>query len=735
MNMLRGKSHRSFARGILGLSCSFVAMTWSVAASAQAAEPAEVPSADAGDIIVTAQRRSENLRDVPISITALSEDRLERSGIMSTLDLPRIAPGLEMPASGGFVQPAIRGVSSAGSDVGDSSNVAVYVDGVYRPSQTAQLMDLPDVQRIEVLKGPQGTLYGQGAEGGAIVITTFAPSFTTTGNISLSYGNFDTAIARGYISGPLSDTVAVSVAGSYERHDGYRNNLLTGTSDKGLESGLIRGKLLFEPSDSASFTLAGFWSRRKDGGPYSGQALNGRSIGYFLFPGAPRPSSPREVALNTPTYVDVEASGVSLNGVFDIGAGTITSVTSFTKNKGWLTVDVDYSPVNLASIFILPLTPDQKFFTQDISFVSKDWGRAVLTAGAFLMSSNEGYRPQSFTVGDGTLGGDPTSGNTVRQFQHIKRFIVAGYAELTYDLTDSLTVSAGGRYSYERQKGYADLFGFAPEEIPSPFNPAVFKKFTPRVTARYKISPRSTVYANYSQGFKSGILSTSALTSAPAKPETLTSYEIGYKGIIADGVSVNIAAFHYDWKGLQVQRYVPPQSIYENAASARSKGIDFDATFRVSPDLTFSLGGVYLDGKYRDYPLAGVFTPNASGGNDNSTINASGLRMMRAPKLSGTFSADYSAETGIGKLGLSGSAYYNSGSKLEVSGRIRQPEHVLLDAQISLSPKSADNLNIALYARNISNKAYIQSLLVTNFADGVTYAPPRTFGIRVKFDF
>lgn len=742
MAIRRNNLKASGLSAVAAAGCAFGQLVVGTSAAAQSSETPAMPSGAAdqnadqsGEIIVQAQRRSENLRDVPISITAISEAKLEQAGITSTLDLPRVAPGLELPLNGGFTQPSIRGVSSGGSDVGDSSNVAVYVDGVYRPAQSAQLMDLPDVRQIEVIKGPQGTLYGQGAEGGAIVITTFAPSFTTRGNASLSYGSYNNVIARGYVSGPLANSVALSVSGAYERRDGYRRNILTGGRDSGLESGLLRGKLLVEPSDAVSVTISGFWSRRKDSSPYAGQALNGRSLSYFLLPNAPRPSSPKEIALNTPPLVDVETVGGSLRSEFDVGVGTITSVTGYTKSKGKLTIDVDYSPVNTASIFAFPLSPDQEFFTEDLSFVSKGLGPVVLTAGGFLMVSNEGYRPQSFTVGDGTIGGDPSNGTTSVQFQHIKRFIIAGYAEIAYDVSDQFTVTAGGRFSYERQKGFADLFGFVPEEIPSPFNPTVFKKFTPRVTARYKLSSRSTIYANFGQGFKSGILSTSALTSAPAKPETLTSYEVGYKGTIADGVNLNVAGFYYSWKDLQVQRYVPPQSIYENAASARSKGIDFDATFRLSPDLTVTVGGVYLDAKYRDYPVAGAFIPNATGGNDNANIDATGLRLIRAPKFTGTVAADYNAETSLGKLSISGSAYYNSGSKLEVTGRIRQPEHLLLDAQISITPKSLEGVSFAVYGRNLTDKAYFASLLQTNFADGVSYAPPRTFGIRVKFDF
>src|SRR5258708_897942 len=196
------------------------------------------------EIMVTAQRRSERLQDVPISITVLTSQSLQQSGVISVLDLPRLTPGLELPQFGAWTQPSIRGISSGGADIGDSSNVAMYVDGVYQSSQVAQLLDLPDVEQIEVLKGPQGTLYGQNAEGGAIIINTLAPRFAPAGKISASYGNYADVSVRGYATAGLTDKLAASISGSYEGREGLRRNIATADRDRGLRSSLLRGKLL-----------------------------------------------------------------------------------------------------------------------------------------------------------------------------------------------------------------------------------------------------------------------------------------------------------------------------------------------------------------------------------------------------------------------------------------------------------------------------------------------------------
>src|SRR5262249_51409401 len=155
----------------------------------------------------------------------------------------------------------------------DSSNVALYIDGVYQPSESGQLADLPDVQSIQVLKGPQGSLYGQNAAGGAIIIDTVTPSFKTKGLMSASYGNYNDMAFRGWVTGPISSTVAVLLSGSYENHDGYNKDLLRGGHDEGLRSRQLRGKVLWQPSPDISFTLAGYYTNRKDSGVYTGAPL------------------------------------------------------------------------------------------------------------------------------------------------------------------------------------------------------------------------------------------------------------------------------------------------------------------------------------------------------------------------------------------------------------------------------------------------------------------------------
>ena len=242
----------------LQLSATIGLTLSSLLGATQASAQAAVEEVAPGEIVVTAQRRSENLKDVPMSVTALSADTLTAAGVTSTTDIAKVAPGVTMTFFGAFLQPSIRGITSTGANLGENSNVALYIDGVYQPQQIATLVDLPDVEQIEILKGPQGALYGQNATGGAVLVNSMAPSFKFKGKLSASHGNFNDVQLRGYVSGPLTDTVAASLSASYQNRDGFRRQVVTGQRDKGLDAKVVRGKVLFEPTDAVKITASAY---------------------------------------------------------------------------------------------------------------------------------------------------------------------------------------------------------------------------------------------------------------------------------------------------------------------------------------------------------------------------------------------------------------------------------------------------------------------------------------------
>lgn len=286
--------------------CALAAML--VAPGLAMAQGAE-DGASSSEIIVTAQRRAERLEDVPAAISVLNQELLEKAGVQSTTDIARVTPGVTMAFYGGFLQPAIRGITSTGANIGENSNVAMYIDGVYQPQQVATLIDLPDIEQVEVLKGPQGALYGQNATGGAILVLSKSPSDTATGKFSASYGNYNDKQLRGYLSGPIADGFAASLAGSFQDRDGFRRHVVTGERDKGLKSYVVRGKVQLEPSDVITVGITGYYSWRRDSAMYASFPVNGNSLAraadltgllgpvngpFFPLPNSPRATSAKQ---------------------------------------------------------------------------------------------------------------------------------------------------------------------------------------------------------------------------------------------------------------------------------------------------------------------------------------------------------------------------------------------------------------------------------------------------------
>ena len=709
--------------------------------------PAAETNESSGDIVVTAQRRSENLRDVPMSITALSADQLSKSGISSTGDLAKATPAVVIASYGAFMQPSIRGISSAGANIGDNSNVALYIDGIYQPQQIATLIALPDVQQVEILKGPQGALYGQNATGGAILVTSLSPSSTLTGKFSASYGNFNDVDLKGYISGPLTDTLSASISGGYQKRDGFRKHVITGQRDLGLDSKVLRAKLRFQPSADASLTLTGFISDYRDSAAYSGFAFRnntaGKAILGTLTPAQnpsglvtlPVATNGTQFSTDPGVYSRTKSKGVSLTGKFDVGAGTINTLTSYSKNETFYVADVDWSPVSYAQASLVPGLPLLgSFFTQEANFASNKIGPVSFIVGGFFLTGNEEFQSNTFqfaNVPNIAPAAQTAFTPLLNRYGRVDKQIFAVYADFTLSATEQLTFTAGGRYTTERQRAFSGPTGGTIAEYPG--GAVTFNKFTPRVTARYAITPDANIYASWGKGFKSGVINTSNFAQQPVNPENITSYEVGFKGRF-EALTFDLSAFRYDYKDLQIVAYAPPVYINQNAASARINGIEANAKFNVTSNFSLSASMAYVDAKFTSFPAAAVFVANGFG-NSQITRDLGGTMMPRAPKFTGNIAVDYKADTSAGGFGFHAGVYHNSGSKFDVTGLLGQDNYTTADAELSFEPKGIDGLRLVVWGKNIGNESYLASFLNSQLADGVTFAPPRTFGGRIEYNF
>jgi len=699
-----------------------------------------------GEIVVTAQRRSEKLRDVPISITAMTGDQLQQQGITDSMALTTTTPGLKMDKVGGFAVPAIRGISTAYTAPGGDINVAIYLDGIYQASSNSNTFDLPDVERVEVLKGPQGTLFGRNATGGAIQIITREPSYTLSGSLTASYGNLDDKILKGFVSVPIiDDHIALSIAGYYRHNDGYNIDLVTGDKVSPLKSHLVRSKLLLEPSDAIKVILTGFYSKRSDASTAYGYALNGNTIGN-LFPGSVISSAPYRVASSQRMKGYIESYGFSGRIEAELGSGKVTALSGYTHNVVVQPADTDFG-FNPGSFGVYYDTRAQdKAFSQEINYAILLSDRVNLVIGGFFIDGYGGYLPLSVLSDSNKV--------TIRGKQSFRAY--AGFGEIYFDLTERFHFIGGMRYSSEKRSLRNGAGGYGTTPVLHYIGERSWNSLTPRATAKYDLTPASNVYVSYSKGFKSGVFNTTATTlqsdgSLPlANPEKVEAYEIGYKGRVTSGLDVTAAAFLYNYSDVQVTAYtcVPagspnclPLSILQNAASARIKGIDLDATLRLGAHFSLRTGISVLDAKYSDFPNAQVSIPktDANGvptntGNLSVPFDATGYQMIRAPKFTITATPTYTTQLGGGKFQALATIYHTSSFPYTFNGRIRQKSYETIDARLSWSPNNS-GLTFAVFGRNLTDEDTILATFISDSSDGLSAAPPRTYGAEVSFKF
>jgi iron complex outermembrane receptor protein len=731
----------------------------SKAPAAGAHAEAEEGVTDIGDIVVTAQRRSQRVQDVPATLVVKTGEDLTRAGVINTQDLQRVVPGLVFTFTGSWAQPNMRGVSTTVTGPGSDNPVAIYLDGVYQGNQVGSAFDLPDVERVEVLKGPQGTLFGRNATGGAIQIFTKQPSFTTTGMISTSVGFHDgagasrsamTGTVKGYISGPLTSTLAASITGLYGYEQGYLNDIVDNSRFGEWKNRMVRGKLLFEPSADLSFTLTGYYWKRNDQSAQAGQPFNGQTAAA-LFPGAIIASKPWQIAWDYEPRMFARTWGTSLQGKIGTSIGTITTTTSYLDTNNHERVDVDeaFAPaciLTFACINYNVRVPEHNF-SQEVIFTSNKIGPLKLVAGGNIF------------IGSGT---EPVYVNDLREplprapqllspvgpgFQSqilVKTRAYALFAEGDLSLTDKLVLTVGGRLSIEKKTSYGD-FICAPagpsagdcdtSNLPKLQQPK-WTDFTPRVSLKYDIGPRSSVYATFSQGFKGGVIPYNNFTAPPANPEKITAYEIGIK-TAGHNFAFNAAAFYYDYKDLQVQITQLAQVILNNAANARIIGIDFDGYYRLSDALRVSGAVSYIpEAKFVDYPNAVAFAPPiTAGGLTQYTIDASGDRLFKTPKLTASATLDYvTSINGSDQLSFDLSFYYSSKFFYEPAHQVFTNAYATMGTRLSYKPADS-NLKFTLYGKNLTNKAIVNQATPSQASNSVSYAPPREMGVAIEYAF
>ena len=726
------------ARPALATAAVVASLIAAVPAAAQAtaaSQAAPVSSSQLQEIVVTAQRRAEPIQDVPIAITYLSAKRLTRSGATSLSDIAALTPGMVNYYASAFWQPTIRGVGSLLITNGSASNVGVYIDGFYSPNIEASDIQLLNVQSIQVLEGPQGTLFGRNTTGGAILVDTSPPSTTTNLMAKVDWSSYNTQKYQTYFTTGITHDLAFDVAGMLTQSDGWIHNITADNRDAGAyRDYAVRLGLLYTPTDNLSFLLHYYHSGSSDPTNllFSAYEKNGVPQVYGRFiPGSIITTSPYETAYPADQPVDfkLHTNVFQLTAKYDFGVATLTSYTQYRKEYGEQFIQEGFDSV--PTLYLDITESDPRTFSQEFLVNSKPGSRLQWTAGAFIFD----YRDLWPTYG--SIFGSPMSllagsASTNREF--------AGYFNLTYQLARKWFLTGGFRYTHDEVSEAAYYAAdFPAESYPTLTN----NRGTPRAVLRYQINPQSSVYASFSTGFKAALYDLGAGTKTPVLPESLKAYEIGYK-LATPRVRAHISGYFYNYSDLQVESYEVVNNVtvalYNNAAASRIWGFDGGLDFRIIPALQIHLGAAYTHAIYVDYTAAPTYPEclsaacgNAYGLYLNSSTNASGFDMPNAPRFTGTFSPVYTIGIpGGSSLALSATYYYTSSYYFDSADAFKEHPYSTLGLRAEWTSASG-HWSGALYGNNVTDTHYLTQVLPGNFGIGAAWAEPISIGVSVSY--
>jgi iron complex outermembrane recepter protein len=718
-------------------------------ASAQSTSGARAAPTDTriADIVVTAQRREQRLQDVPISVSAVSGQLLARANIQNATNLNKLVPSVLIQANEAGVTTFIRGLGNNQVAVGNEPSNPLYIDGVYYPRINTALLQLNNIDRIEVLKGPQGTLFGRNAASGLIQIITRTPEpgAPLNAKLSLGYGNYETIDANAYISSGLGNHVAADLAVLYSNQgDGFGKDLLTGKDWLKDRQYALRSKWVFKPADGTKFTLVGNYSREHSstgiaypidvgGTPADPRGQTGLPDGSGL---APLPSF---YDRNTDTDYHFLTKSYGAYGRIeqDISFATLIDTVSYQHLQESFLEDVDGTVQHFAGSLQPALT---KTLSNELQLVSKPGSALEWTIGSFFFDNKSAYDP-AYIYG-------PGFGGTLVAPAHQTLQSYAGYGQATYTIAPKVRVTLGLRYTSDQLKGAGGVL-FSPVDscpvaCPSATGTlnearANFSKLTWRGVIDYKPTDNVLAYASISRGYKSGLLNLLTFSATPVEPTTVDAYEVGLKTELFDRhFQLNLAAFRYNEKKPQVTVIAFGTTALLNAPGAHVTGIEAEANGRLG-HLTIRASGTYLDAHYTSFTNAPFYMPNPSPPYGFISVqgDASGNPLAIAPKFSGSAGADYEIPFANGSSLTIGGSYYHVGTFYwDPDLRVKGGKYGLVDAQVSYRLPNT-NLKFTVWGSNLTQEKYLTAEYEQAGPFGLvgSRGMPRRFGVRLNYAF
>jgi iron complex outermembrane receptor protein len=692
-------------------------------------------------IVVTAQMRAEDVQNVAITIAAFDERQLAGAGVRNAMQLQTVVPSLVYNATGDSAQPYLRGVGTRISPIGLEPSIATYVDDRYVPRPFGAIFDLLDVERVEVLEGPQGTLYGRNAAGGAIRAITKDPGDAVEVDLAGKAGDYDYATLGLSAGGPLNDALRGQISAGVEQRGGLATNLVPSGRKEAddIDRESYRGKLLWDASDAVTAKLTLSWWRRTDwtGRDLTAVGLPETNRGGALY-GAVTSRERDKFATALGGDNDLREAAADLR--FDVRLGNLdfVSITTYTDGDYVQSLDVDASSAALLDDDIAESTTT---WSQEFRLLSSRSGPLKWLAGAFYYhqdGSNVFVFPDSISLqplyppGTDLTNGLQTSGAEA----------YAAFGEGTYAFDSAWSLTLGGRFSRERKDATLAAIPGDVTNAPTPFaGNKSWDQFTPRVSLEYR-GAFGLAYATYSRGFKSGGYNYPASIGPVLDPEHVASYEAGLKSELLDKrLRLDAALFAYDIEDLQVTRGGFGAFLTtENAADARVRGLEFDFALALAANLSLTGGLALVHSEYTDY-IAGVLIPQLtppygsvplSGG-----LDVRGRPLLRSPDTAADVGLRYEPRLGNGgNLAISANysykdSYYFDFSAVPETEWLKQPATGILNARIAyVAPRG--RWEIGLWGTNLTDAAYYDDAVLTSVSSRVVYADPRLYGADFK---
>lgn len=728
-------------------------------------------------IQVSAQKRQQSIQDVPISMNAFNDKSIERMGATDFVGLTAAIPSINVQTgSGAYPVTYIRGIGTNDTSIGADPSIGVYIDGVYASRLGGALTDFLDVERVEVLKGPQGTLFGRNSIGGAISIITKKPGNDFEGKVGLDLGTFGTKKASGVVNIPLKqDELALRIFGSMTKSDGWQKNTLS--DDVGGKKDRINAgfKVRWQPTDSVEVNMSNTWSDFDDVSTYVDNLTFGLAGALGITP------DPLTSVIDDKTVV---------NGNLDLFGNPANNLAPtapiFTRDMKEHWVDVEWSINDTMTFNSLSTYRDYETYSmrgydgtgylvaenagalETNTTVSQEFRLTSETDNLFWVLGTSYLQEEAYlnlllrAVDVGVLQGIPGGLNGGNPFTELSETSVdtdsfAIFGDANYKLNEAMSVTFGARYSKDDKttqylndshpSGNAALGGFGllypikqqfvdangVHNLEDAISSNSWNDFSPRVVIDYK-NDDILYYASVTKGYKSGAFATFPSPDAasgftigpdarlPVDPEEVINYEAGIKAnLLEQALTLNASYYYMDYSELQVFQVDQTVTKLVNAGEAVSSGFEFDGRYILNNEFAFNFNGTYMATEYKEYAIGGV--------------DYAGTDLLNSPKFSGSIIVDYETETSLGYLNAF--VTYTYKGKHLLANDYEQDSYSLVNANVSITTED-DAWEFALYAKNLTDEvAFTQtSDNVKNFgARGVVRNEPRTVGVSVRYNF